>query len=86
MANAKNSNLPAEEAGAITPSDSTVFNPPYRSLWVGGAGNISVVMSDDREAETTVTFSGIAAGTWMPIRVVKVMATGTTATLIAGVR
>lgn len=62
---------------AVTKSDSTVI-PECRALWVGGAGDLSVVFADGGNA---VTLSGVAAGTLLPIRVTKVMA-ATTATLI----
>jgi hypothetical protein len=76
---------PAVGAFAITPSNATVFDGtggkiPPRSLYVGGAGNVAVVMLNG----TSVTFSGVAAGTTLPIRVKQVLATGTTATMILG--
>lgn len=60
----------------MTPHDSNT--QAGRALYVGGAGDIAVVMKNGDE----VTFSGVAAGTLLPIRVTKVKATGTTATLI----
>ena len=47
-------------------------------LFVGGAGNIKVTTSSG----STVTFNGIAAGTFMPVSALKVWSTGTTATNI----
>lgn len=72
---------PADNAEAVTPSDSVSLVNVSRALWIGGAGNITVIMKDG----TTVLFSGIQAGTWMPLRVSQVKATGTTATLIVSV-
>jgi hypothetical protein len=57
-------------------TDLTTFS---RALWVGGAGNIAVIM---RDGSGPFTISGIPAGTLIPIRVQRVNATGTTATLI----
>jgi hypothetical protein len=69
---------PASRAEAVTPSDSTDLTYVSRGLWVGGAGNVAVVMvSGD-----AVTFSGVVAGTLLPIRVSRVKSTSTTATLI----
>ena len=68
----------AHGAAAVTPSDSTALRPT-RGLYVGGAGDVKVDMSMDG---TAVTFSGILAGTILPIQVVKVYATDTTATSI----
>ena len=65
------------DAEAITKSD-TASNA-YSAIYVGGAGNLTVVT----EAGTTVTFSGVPAGTVLPIRTQKVLA-ATTATLLVG--
>lgn len=65
------------KAVSVTPSDSAEFLPT-KGLYVGGAGNVSVVMSDD----SSVTFSGLAVGTIHNISVKSVKATGTTATSI----
>lgn len=46
-----------------------------RAIWVGGDGAIRVLMKDG----TTLTFSGIVAGTVMPLAVSTVYQTGTTA-------
>lgn len=72
---------PASSSAPITPSDSTDLSDLTRWVFVGGAGNLVAVMKDG----TTVSFIGIVAGTLLPIRVSRVMATGTTATgIIAG--
>lgn len=47
-------------------------------LYVGGAGNIAVVTIGG----DILTFSGVPAGTTLPIQVIKVSSGGTTATLI----
>jgi len=72
---------PATDAFAITPSDSTVFTQPSRSLYIGGAGNITVQMA--AASNTIVTFAALNAGTMIPIRVTKVFA-NSTATLVVG--
>lgn len=72
---------PATGGEVVTPSDSTVL-PPTRALWVGGAGNINVVMDDG----TTLLLSGVPAGSLMPLSVTKVMFTSTTATNIVALR
>jgi hypothetical protein len=66
---------------AITPSDANVFQYPVR-VWVGGAGTLAVQAANN--PGTTVTFT-VAANTYLPLYVVAVMATGTTATLLVGV-
>ena len=72
---------PATSGEAVTPSDSTDLTTVSRALWVGGAGNINVIMSDG----TTLLFSGVAAGTLLPLRVSRVKSTSTTATLIVAI-
>lgn len=73
-----NATVSAHSAAAVTTSDTTIL-PCTRALYVGGAGNVAVVMADD---ENTVTFTAVPAGTILPVQVIKVMATNTTATTI----
>jgi len=65
---------------AITPSDSV--DQQYSGIYVGGAGNVSVIM----ESGDTVTFTAPPVGTILPIRVKRVRATATTATLLIGLQ
>lgn len=69
---------PARSGQAVTPHDTNELTNVSRMLWVGGAGAMSVVLADG----TTLLFSGIPAGTMLPIQAKQVRATGTTATLI----
>lgn len=64
-------------AAAVTPSDSTVLTTT-RAIYVGGTGALAVTMAGGGNA----TFSAVPVGTLLPIRVTKVLSTGTTATLI----
>lgn len=71
---------PSTHYVTVTPSD-TVDIPGAemcRSLYIGGAGDVAAVRQDG----TAVVFSGVAAGSILPIRCRRVNATGTTATLI----
>ena len=61
---------------AVVPHDTTLLAKVTRGLWVGGAGNISVLMFDGN----AVTIIGVPAGTLLPLRVQRVNATATTAT------
>lgn len=72
---------PLRDLIAVTPNDTTILQG-IRALWVGGAGNVAVRTIQG----TTVTISGIVAGTLIPIEVDIILATGTTATLILGGR
>ena len=68
----------ASDAFAITPSDATTQRA--NALWVGGAGNVAVKTEDG----TTLTFTGAQAGTTLPVRVMQVLASNTTATNLVG--
>ena len=69
---------PVSHAAAVTPADGTEFANVTTALWVGGGGNLSVVMAGGE----TVTLSGVLPGTLVPLRVTRVRSTGTTATNI----
>jgi len=73
---------PASYAAAITPTDTADDNLPTftRSIYIGGAGDLAVEFNDG----TTFTFKNLLAGQVYPFRVAQVLATGTTATELAG--
>ena len=76
----------ANSAVAVTPSATTVYDQngggQLDALYIGGAGNVYVVDSHGN----TVLFSGVPAGTILPLQCKQVLATSTTATLIVGLR
>ena len=75
-----NANLYGGVGGAaVTASDSTDLGVT-RALWVGGAGNLAVQFVN---AATTVTLTGVPAGTLLPIQVTKVMAATTATSIVA---
>lgn len=63
---------------AVTPSDTTLL-APTRGLYIGGAGNVTVDFAD---GTTGILFTAPPVGTLLPISVIRVKATGTTATAI----
>lgn len=71
---------PGSNAEAVTPDDGNDLNFVTRALWVGAAGDLSVRMHGETTPVTFVNASG-----WMPIRVDRVMATGTVADDIVAV-
>ena len=73
-----NQSAPARIWLSVTPSDSVNLPAGCRGLFVGGAGNLSLVGADG----TAVTFTGVTAGTTLPVGPVRVNSTNTTATLI----
>jgi hypothetical protein len=71
-----------QSAVAITPADDTAIGP-FIGLYVGGAGDVTVVMRNE-DASTPRTFKAVPAGTILPISVQGVQSTLTTATLLLG--
>lgn len=67
-----------EGAQTVTPSDTAPLGFLSTGIFVGTAGNLAVVMSDN----TTVTLTGVTAGSFLPISVTQVKSTGTTASNI----
>lgn len=77
----QNPTWPSGQLTGVTPSNSTVYSPALRQLYVGSAGNVSV----QDEAGNTVNFMNVPAGFYLtPFFVKKVLATGTTAGAIVG--
>jgi len=64
---------PATNAVAVTPNDATDLATTSRALYVGTAGNLAVTTVGG----STVTLVGVSG--WVPVRVARVLATGTTA-------
>ena len=69
---------PATNAVLITPNDSTDLVAVTRAVYIGTTGNMKVTMQDSG----TVLFTGIPAGTTLPIRVSRIWSTTTTASTI----
>jgi len=67
-------------AKTITTNDTVL--QAYSGIYIGGAGNLRVIM----ESGDDVLFTAPPVGTILPIRVTKVMATNTTATLLIGLQ
>lgn len=64
----------------VTPSDTSGNNNAGGTLYIGGAGDLNVIMQDDT-TDTPILFVGVAAGDF-PRRVKQVLASSTTATNI----
>lgn len=72
----------AEDAVTVIPSDATVYDPPLSSLWIGGLGDVAV----RTRAGSTVTFTGVPAGTEMKVQVDKVLAATTASDIVGLIR
>ncbi len=66
---------------AVTPSDTAQLSDDTHALYVGGAGDVTVVFAEDA-TNTPVVFKAVPVGAILPISVIQVRATGTTATNI----
>jgi hypothetical protein len=72
--------LPAVDWFAITPSDTADMARTPRAIYVGGAGNVAVRSREGND----VTFTAPPVGTVLHIAPVRVLVTGTSATLLIG--
>ena len=72
--------LVPRDAVAITPSDTAFVR--LVGLYVGGGGNVAL----QTERGGTPTLSAVPAGQTIWLRIARVLATGTTATLMVGLR
>lgn len=80
-----------QNAAVVTPHDTNPLPQTAMALFVGGAGNIVLVtegarlaalMAPGSPAPATMTITGVAAGTIIPLNTFRVLATSTTATNI----
>lgn len=69
----------ASSAAAVTPSDTTVLDPPGRALYIGVTGDVAVRMAGGQQ---TLTYTNVQGGSTLSIAVDMVKSTGTTATNI----
>ena len=72
---------PPEDAAAITPGDAgSGLSHVTRALYVGVAGDLALLM----QGGATVVLRGVPSGSFLPLRVRQVLASGTTADGIVG--
>ena len=64
----------------ITPDDGADIPTTTRAIMVSAGGDVAAVMKDG----SSFTLPGLTPGVIYPVRVVRVMATGTTATGVKG--
>ena len=72
--------MPSNQFFDIVPSDVTDLAIVPRAIYIGSSGALSVI----DEFGTTVTFTNLFQGTFLPIRVSRVLATGTGAAALIG--
>ncbi len=72
---------PARHAAVVTPNDGADLpGGPCRFLYVTGGGTLNVIAMEDQAA---VSLGTVSAEALIPLRCRRVMATGTTATVVA---
>lgn len=69
--------FPPTQAQAVTASDGVELPDSTKGIYVGGGGDLSLVLLNDT---APVNLVDVPAGVLLPLCVKKVMATGTTAT------
>jgi hypothetical protein len=70
---------PALRHYTVTPSDTVALDPRPRALYVNSDGDLALELPGD---SAPIVYS-VVAGQVLPIRPVRIHATGTTATIIA---
>lgn len=69
-------------AVAVTPSDTTVYDPPLKGVYIGATGgNLTL-----RVGGANILFAGTVIGSFIWVQCDQVRATGTAATSIVGLR
>lgn len=73
---------PGEIAFNVDISNSTNPAAYCGGIYIGGDGNLVVIMAAD-STNTLVTFNGVKAGTFLPIQVKQVSSTSTASNIMA---
>ncbi|MEM1286821.1 MAG: hypothetical protein AAGH60_00560 [Pseudomonadota bacterium] len=71
---------PASNAFTIVAQDNVPLTTVTRAIYIGAGGDLSVKMKSGE----TVVFTGVPAGSVLPVRVAEVAATGTSASNLVG--
>lgn len=69
---------PMTDGAGVTPSNTEDLSHVTRALWIGGTGDVGVVMASGR----SLVLKAVPAATLLPLRVTRVLFTETTATEI----
>lgn len=69
----------------LVPSDGADITAPHRALWVGTGGTVAFVVLDADGTTRNTLATSVGDGSVLPFAVLRLMATGTTATgIVAG--
>ena len=71
---------PATHGFAVTPNDTLDLSEATRAIYVGSGGALALRFLSGQ----TIIFVGVAAGSILPVRADRILATGTTAGSLVG--
>lgn len=71
---------PATQAAVVTPSDANDLPFVARFLWIGAAGNVTVLLPG---SSTPVEFRGLPAGSVLPVACARVTEATTATSIVA---
>lgn len=66
---------------AVTPSDTTVYDPPLRGIYIGSEGDVAIVSEN---GVAPVIFKNVPVAMILPVKARQVMSTGTDASELVG--
>jgi hypothetical protein len=69
----------ARHSETVAPSDTTDLTKVTSAIYVGGAGDLSLILANDSDGGAT-TFKAVPAGTTLYVQCRRIMDTNTTAT------
>lgn len=81
---ADNVSAPCRHWTTLTPSDSTDLTNVPKAIYVGGAGDIAMIGVSAPTGAPGVVWKAVPAGSVLPVRPRRVLATLTTATNLVG--
>lgn len=76
MPTANETIISATQLVPVTPGNTDLV--PHKAIWIGGAGNLSVMCGDG----STQVLTGIAAGTLLPFQARRILAASTATSIV----
>lgn len=73
----------ATASAAVTPSDSTVLNPPTTALFNGNASACNMALILQKDGSTVTTWNNVQPGQILPVRAKQIMAATTCSNIVA---
>ena len=76
---ADSASAPARHVVAITPSDTNDLADTPKGIYVGTGGDVALIAAGAPAQASAVVFRNLPSGALLPVRVRRIVATGTTA-------